>query len=192
MIDIQRTKEIHLAICAHFTRKYDFFRYNGKLGGRTELKPGEFAYRQLAARLLSEEKVIEFCVANVVNQYITDNKISSYVGSVARKENFLIWKDWQKRTNSLLYTLKSELKEDLPDLIRIDGCHPPIFNRYLQKKISAETICCLHIAIPKLLPYWEQKTEDPVLLPGFCHFINRYSPFLKVDKAKLKQTLGDL
>jgi hypothetical protein len=193
MIDVGRTKEIFLSLGLHFKQpKYDFYKYNGKLRN-CELKPTEFWFRKFAARLQTEENVINFFVANFVDGYCQHNRIEGFARNFCHKENFNIYKAWQARMNSLHYNFQKELADhSVKDLIEIkDGQHPLIFSLYLGKKMSLETICVLTVCIPKLLEYWRSTTTDPILLPEFCTFCEKYRTFFSIDKQKFTAILQE-
>lgn len=180
----------YLALKNHFSKSgYDYLKYKGKL----KVNPDSFNTRKdklWFQKLAKHPDVHNFLVANFVNNEKAWIKDLAY-----SEEAEKTYKDWLKRTQSLTYNFKNELPKLLPNfdenfVVKETESHPYLLKIYLGRHISLETLCIL-LELTKAKKHWDSKMEyDPVYQEVKVK-IEKYSPFLKYEKEKLKNVVVD-
>lgn len=140
------------------------------------------------SRQKSDEEIINFFVSNFIAY---DDPGSLWIGEII-KEGEENYKNWQRRTQSLSYLFKQEAgifdASNFDSMFALEGNkHPRLIKEYLQKKLSLETLVILNL----ILGY--KKQFDSRLLDPVWEMISlkieKYTPFLRVDKSKYTEVL---
>ena len=104
------------------------------------------------------------------------------------------YKDWLKRQQSLTYNFKQELSkldEDFNNNFLIkDNDHPILLKKFLGSEISLETICIL-LDLTGAKNHWDKKMQYDLVWDNTRTKIEKYTPFIKYDKEKIKNILLD-
>lgn len=174
---------LYINLKNHFTQKdYDFIKYKGK----SRLKPTSYEKRKdklFFEKLAKHEDLIGFLVAN----FVVDPK--QWVREIAYSENAeRLYTEWLRKQQALTYTIKQELEDiDLKkDLKQGDESHPILFQKYLGKSVSLETLCVL-LDLCDAIKLWDSYMEyDPVWEDEGLK-VKKYLPFVKYDKEKVKK-----
>jgi hypothetical protein len=177
----------------HFTSdSYDFFKYGGKI--KTSLdafdkRKDKYYYHKLSRRLTSREDLIDFLVAN----FIEDENV--WVGNLLTEESELVYRARQKNIQSLSYTFENDCQKLFrevgnPNEIMYcnSGDYPELLKRTLRKEIQIETLCLLNQII-NFLPSWTSKISDSIRWPDYRRKILKYAAFLPKDIVKYKLIL---
>lgn len=180
--------QIYVALKSHFnTTSYDFFKYNNKVRATKKA----FEQRNDKAfffRLAKHENPIEFMVSLLIED---DFWVGDMISNIRAEE---IYKDWRRRTQSLTYMFKNELRElgnDIPSLFEAKrGSQPEIIKKYFNKKIHLETLVILVDALD-MIPYWDKKLKDDLMWEELRNKIIKYMPFLKYDKTRFRKLVVD-
>jgi hypothetical protein len=179
----------YVALKNHFTKPtYDYFKYNGK----AKLNFDSFDKRKdklFFQKLAKHPDVHNFLIAN-----LADNE-KHWIRDLAYSESAeKTYKDWLKRQQSLSYVFKSELSELKTDFnenfVCKDGTHPYLLKLYLGKQISLETLCLL-LEVTGAKKHWDSKMEYDLVWDSLKTKIEKYSPFIKCDKDKIKKIVLD-
>lgn len=180
----------YVALKNHFTKQeYSYFKYYGK----TSVKESSFNGRKdklWFQKLAKHPDVHSFLIANFAKNEKTYIKDLAY-----SEEAETIYKDWLKRNQSISYVIKSELDQlvtpfDDNFLISENEAHPKLLKLYLGNFISLETLCIL-LDLTGASKYWNSKMEyDPVYQDTKTK-IEKYTPFIKYDKDKIKKIVVD-
>ena len=105
-----------------------------------------------------------------------------------------IYKEFQKKNQSLSYTFKEDLKKLQEDfntnLICKNNQHPILFKKFLGKEICLETLCLL-LEFSGAIKHWNSKMGYDLVWETFKIKIEKYTPFINCDKDKLKQICLD-
>ena len=173
----------------HFTTKYDFFKYNGKINSRIKSdsdaekfvnsKNYKFS-SMLANRLKLKKEMFDFLLANLLrnpgtwlDDLMWDNAIDTHL-------------KWKKVQESLTYTFINDLnfiaqyieEENISFTKYISkrggSSYPDIVNHIMQKKITNETACL----IQQFHPFIEALDENDFVLEDVIKIINKYWPFM--------------
>ena len=185
------TYKEYLAYKNHFTKeKYDYQRYGGKSRAKIDsfYKRKDRYFFEKMSRKYKDPEIKNFFLANFVN---TDNPQGLWIGHIMRSGE-TVYKEWQKRNESLFYQFKQK-SEELLDRYTYDeffdasSGHPPILKEHLAGNISAEEMCVYE----KLFGYckdYDRQLKDPVWkVVGMK--IRKYIPFLNIDKDQYRQYL---
>ena len=179
----------YLALKNHFNQSsYDYFKYNGKV----KVNPSSFDTRKdklFFQKLAKHPDVHSFLIANLAE----DSK--AWVRDLAYSEAAeKIYKDWLKRQQSLTYLFKQDIEKlDLNfnnNFIIHNNEHPILLKKYLGKEISLETICIL-LNITGAKKHWDSKMQYDLVWDNTRIKIEKYTPFIKYDKEKIKNILLD-
>ena len=105
------------------------------------------------------------------------------------------YKEWLKLNQSFTYNFKKDLKNLSPVfndnfLVTDDDPHPLLLRLYLGNHISLETMCVL-LDITKAKKHWDSKLEYDIVYEEVKMIIEKYTPFIKYDKEKIKKILLD-
>ena len=140
------------------------------------------------SRQKNDQEIVNFFVANFIN---SDDPGSLWIGEIIREgeENY---KNWQRRTQSMSYLFKQEVSifdaSNFDSMFALEGNkHPRLIKEYLQKKLSLETLVILN----EILGYkkrFDSRLLDPVW-EMISMKIEKYTPFLRVDKSKYTDLL---
>ena len=180
----------YLALKNHFSSpNYDYFRYNGKL----KVNPTSFDQRKdklFFQKLAKHPDVHNFLVANLSKNDKAWIKELAYSEDAER-----VYKDWLKRNQSLTYVVKNDLSKlespfDDNFLVSKSQSHPRLLQLYLGGHVTLETMCIL-LDITKAKKHWDSKMEFDPIYDEVRKKIEKYTPFIKYDKDKMKKIVLD-
>jgi ribosomal protein S17E len=179
----------YVALKNHFTQPhYDYFKYNGKTranGKNFEARNDKLFFMKVAKR----PDAFNFMLANLVKNEKTWIKEMAYSPEAEQ-----VYRDWVKRTESLMYSFKEELSklnEDFDSNFRVvDQSHPHVVKLYLRNEVSLETLVILVDQV-KCVSYWAKRFEYDPTMEEVLRKIQKYRPFLKYDSDKARKILLD-
>lgn len=182
---------MYKAVKNHFlSPKYDYHYYNGK----TKCDPKRFdagkeKYIFLALqKKYNQKELLDFFVANVFENP------GLWSGNLVEDEAHERYIRYKTVKQSLAYTFKSDLEKaalrgSFQKLFEIvDGQDPLILKLVYQKEIHIETF----IVLNKLLGFFDTfdaKLNDDIIWPSFSFRCRKLSPFIQIDKEKMKNGL---
>lgn len=195
MITGYETFALYQSIKLHFTTdSYDFFKYGGKSKisiSSFENRKDKFYFYKLSRRLQSKDDLIDFLVANFVN----DENV--WVGNLLDEQSDNIYRQRQKVIQSLFYTFKNDCDKvfdgtDNPNSILQceDGDYPILLTKSLRKEIAIETLCILN-GVLNFFPMWNRKITDTIRWPEYRRKVLKYTPFISYDSTKIKTFLRE-
>ncbi len=191
--------KIYLAIKLHFNSSYDYFKYNGQVNASLtsyNKRKDHYTFKKLA-RLYNEKQIEQFFVSNI----IANDKM--WIGDALTPEYLTIYKDWQKKIESLQYTFTTDCKNALnffaaddslvevsehliENLFKVkDHQHPVILKMVLAEKINFETFIIMN-SIFKFVDQFNKQISDTIIWPEFYIKCKKYRPFLEYDVNKFK------
>lgn len=181
--------QTYLALKAHFTRdSYNFHKYGGKVNASVkafEARRDRFQFEKLA----KQRDPTSFILANIIH-----NK-DIWVGDlVSNDESERRYRDWCKRTQSLSYNFRSELRlleGNFDDNFRMEaGRHPKLLQQYLSGRVSLETLIIL-VHLTKCYGKWHKALKDDPIWKDVSKKMIKYQPFMKYDLVKMKSIVLD-
>ena len=184
---------LYQALKLHFTQEsYDFFKYNGKTNVSVttfENRKDKYHFYKLSRRLAQKEDMIDFIVANLVE----DEK--TWVGSLLMQESEVNYRKHQKVIQSMSYTFENDCKLIFRDCIlnpnevlMTDGDYPVLLKKALQKSVNIESMCLLNNMLG-FVPMWSKKIADTIHWPNYRMKLLKYSAFIPKDDIKYKLIL---
>lgn len=185
----------YLAMKQHFTKDtYDYLRYCGRVKASATAfnKRKDRYFFERMSRQKNDKEIEQFFIANFAS---CDDPQSLYMADIV-KNGEKTFTDWQKRTQSLSYIFKEEIRSVFEDnnfdsMFVVDGNrHPQIVKEFLRGNVSIETL----IILDKILGYksrFDKKLTDPVWVL-ISKRISKYSPFLNIDVFRYKETLKEI
>jgi len=184
---------LYQALKLHFTQEsYDFFKYNGKTNVSVttfENRKDKYHFYKLSRRLAQKDDMIDFIVANLVE----DEK--TWVGSLLMQESEVNYRKHQKIIQSMSYTFENDCKLIFGDCIlnpnevlMTDGDYPVLLKKGLQKLVNIESVCLLNNMLG-FVPMWSKKIADTIHWPNYRMKLLKYSAFIPKDDVKYKLIL---
>lgn len=179
----------YLALKNHFTKPdYDYFKYNGKVRSNVdsfEKRADKFFFQKLA----KHPDVRNFLVAN-----FSENE-KAWIRNLAYNESAeQVYKNWLKRQQSLSYLFKQELSNLDTNFNNNFACkeneHPLLLRKFLGNEVSLETLCLL-LEFTGAKKHWDSKMQYDLVYDVIKTKIEKYSPFIKCDKDKLRKVVLD-
>ena len=179
----------YLALKNHFSKPdYDYFKYNGKI----KANPNSFNTRKdklFFQKLAKHPDVHNFLIAN-----LSENE-KHWIRELAYSEDAeKTYKQWLKRQQSLTYIFKQELGKLDSDFNRNflvkNNEHPLLLKLFLAKEISLETLCLL-LEFTGAKKHWDSKMQYDLVYDTIKTKIEKYNPFIRCDKEKLKKIVVD-
>jgi hypothetical protein len=179
---------MYLAMKLHFSStSYDLFKYNGKVSASEESfnsRRDKFKFMKLA----KHKDPAGVLVAN----FIKDKDF--WVGAIDDPESERVYKEWLKTQESMGYMFTQEMKvfdgKTMDDLLYVpDHQHPLLLSKHLRGEVSIESITII-ADIVNFVPYWNESIADPILWSETRMTIQKYRPFLELNRDSLRKTLA--
>lgn len=179
----------YLALKNHFSRPdYDYFKYNGKIKSNLdsfEKRKDKLFFQKLA----KHPDVHNFLVAN-----LSENE-KHWIRDLAYSEDAeKTYRNWLKKQQSLTYIFKQELSKLDDNFNNNFNCksneHPLLLKKFLGNEISLETLCLL-LEFTGAKKHWNSKMQYDLVYDMIRAKVEKYSPFIKADKEKLKKIVLD-
>lgn len=175
----------YLALKRHFTSKYDYFKYNGKVSAKQssfENRKDKFFFYKLSKKRNPNDRLL----ANLLD----DPK--KWIGEIVEDED--VYNSWFKRNGSISRTVVNDISlfEDWKESFRpVDGNHPKILTGYIAGRVSPETLCVIN-SMFGVFKLWDKKIKDTIIYPDVVFKLKKYSPFLNFDKEKVLKELKNV
>ena len=183
--------QLYVALRNHFTSKsYDFFKYNGKVKVSEE-KFNTRRDRFIFEKLGRHPDARGLLIANLSedsNRYITD---------IVSDRGQDIYARWMGRSSARSYNLRRYLQTKdctLSALFKVEpNGYPPLITDMLSNKATLDDVVTLlkTFGEKRIIKYWDQNIDDPLLWPELKMRIQKYIPFVQVEKSLIKQTVVD-
>jgi len=183
---------LYQALKLHFTQEsYDFSKYNGKTNVSVttfENRKDKYHFYKLSRRLAQKEDMIDFIVANLVE----DEK--TWVGSLLMEESEVNYRKHQKVIQSMSYTFENDCQKlfdgvkNPNDILMTDGDYPVLLKKGLQKSVNIESVCLLNNMLG-FVPMWTKRIADTIHWPNYRMKLLKYSAFIPKDDVKYKLIL---
>lgn len=184
---------IHNACKLHFTTdSYDALKYNFKTSARQKsffARKDKFFFAKLAKQYPEKQQVIDFFVAN----FTKFGDVYTWQGKPEYEEAYV---DWKKRMESLTYLFTQDVDKlaswcesqgmGMDAIISPQGQSLPISKLWIEQTVSLETVVILDILTDFMSRANNQITET-IFWPDFFRKVNKYRPFLRVDRKKYRQ-----
>jgi hypothetical protein len=180
----------YLALKSHFSNKsYDYFKYNGKVKNATIDSYEKRRDKLFFMKLAKHRDPINFLVAN----FVENDKM--WIGNIAYNEEAeKKYFNWLKKNQSLTYVFTndiSNLDENFDSNFLVEqNNHPKILKLYLSGEISIETLVILTDLV-RCISYWNKNMSDDPIWNDVLLKIQKYKPFIKYDKEKMKKIVVD-
>ena len=182
----------YLAIKRHFvSSSYDYFKYDSMNIRTSKMtfskRKDNFLFAKLA-KTYNDEEITKFFVANLV-----DNEFFWMTDTLTEQAD-IAFKDWQKRIQSLSYMFSNDIDKILnehqfDDIFKVEsGQHPILLKMCLAKYIMIETFIIINDVV-NFVPRWNKQIKEKIVWPEFRKKVQKYSPFLEVDKTKFRKIL---
>lgn len=184
---------LYQSLKLHFTQEsYDYFKYRGKTNitqSSFENRKDKWHFTKLSKLFTQRDELVVFLIAN----FLKDP--NAWIGSLLTDESDTVYKERVKILQSLSYTFENDCKtlfEDMEnpnDIFKVvDGEHPLLLKKTLQKVTQIETFCILSKIFP-FLPKWKEKISDTIIWPDYYLKVKKYGCFLPDDVVKYKLIL---
>jgi hypothetical protein len=193
------TYKLYLALNNHFFQiNYDYFRYAGGVPLKVETyenkRPDEkHRYDRLGKKFHTLEELENFLVANLI-----ESKKRLWVGALFGGDSDSVYNKWIGRTQSINYTLVSELKRLLDETDNFnklfectDNQHPEILKAQMRGDLTMESFVFLDLCI-HFIDGIDKKIADDRNWMSVRHRAIKYRPFLQrlnIDVPALRKAI---
>lgn len=197
-IDELDTFELYLSIRAHFTTKYDFFQYRGKIRGASMesllKKPYHKVICQLSKRYEAKE-LVDYFVSNMLIENGT-HTFDIDAGGLR------VFSEYCRRKSARTYIFTSDIKTVCHaakdrGAKSFDEClrkpkkseYPFLLHMFLGGKIHPETMCILRKVLDAdYVPAWDESINDILVWPDARQLITKYTDFIRIrDFSPMKE-----
>ena len=185
------TFKLYMALKFHFTGKYDFFKYGGKVKITKDTfmkRKDRYSFHKLS-RKYDIIEMRNYMVANFVN----DN--ATWIGDMIDSEGEEHYRNWTKTQQSLSYIFENDLIKllasvDTPNkLLEVNpGCYPILLSEAMGSSIKLETLIILNYFM-NFCTMWNKTIDDDIIWPNYYMKCVKYAPFIEYDKSKFKNIL---
>jgi hypothetical protein len=183
--------QLFLALRTHFTsNKYDFFQMHGKLRATKEsyTKRNDRMFFEKLAKTYDPETLRDFYVANFLEDkhYITELLDDTATTNLVK---------YQGRRQALSYNVSN----DVDMVLRNGSCdafkthsdqYPGVLVLYLQRRICMESLVVMNDFI-LFREKFDKYYDDDVIWPKVSLKMQKYRPFIKYDKERMKLILKE-
>jgi hypothetical protein len=177
---------LYNAIKLHMTStSYDFFKYGGKTNvNKTsfEKNKAKFSFYKLSRKYKLDE-LKYYYVSNFLEKDV------KWVGDIAGPDGEDVYKKWQTRNQKLTYQFEQDiihLFDSSGNFLYVDnGNYPYLLTEMMHGDVMVETVAILN-DIMGFFPMWDKKIQDDLIWPNWKLKIEKYTPFIRYDKAKFK------
>lgn len=153
MISLDSAWNLYLATRLHYLKGYDAIKYKGKIryADKAQERPDKILARASLTGLTDKREVIEFCVANFLNE--NDNFLYE-----SQDDATEFYSEWKKYWASVDYMLRADISAIEISMYKsgysleeymIHGIHADV----LMNRIRRETLCIITHQIPHALIY---------------------------------------
>jgi hypothetical protein len=175
----------YLAIKRHFTTKYDYFKYNGKVNvSKESFEARRDAYQ--FQRLSKKRDYKNLILSNIVNNP------KAWVGSLLEDSANETYLEWKKRNDAITRHVQdslSKLDDDFKtNFVSTNGQYPHVIDLFLRKEISLEAVTIL-TKMTNSSDYWKKTVIDKVVFPDILGQIDKYHPFIVYLPEKMKKVI---
>jgi len=178
----------YIAIKRHFSGKYDYFKYNGKVNVSKE-KFDTRRDKYLFYKLSKKKEVVNYLLANVIN-----DGPDFWVGNVRDDQADKVYNDWKRRQETLSYTFKQDLfklKDVFDDNFKVpQNSHPHLMLLFMRNEICIETIIILDMLI-NYSKLWNKVLTSDIIWSNIYFRMVNYKPFLSIKLDKYKKIALD-
>lgn len=183
--------QLFLALRTHFTsNKYDFFQMHGKLRATKESynRRNDRMFFEKLAKTYDPETLRDFYVANFLEDkhYITELLDDTAATNLVK---------YQGRRQALSYNVSN----DVDMVLRNGSCdafkthsdqYPGVLVLYLQRRICMESLVVMNDFI-LFRDKFDKYYDGDVIWPKVSLKMQKYRPFLKYDKERMKLILKE-
>lgn len=169
----------------HFEQEsYDAPKYNYKTSARPQSfwkRKDKYFFAKIGRMFDTPPELINYYAAH----FVADNK---WVGDMLGNDH--VYRDWQKRTESLGYNFQQDLDkvnvDSFDQLFEIGNQYPKVVESYLSGDIHIESVVILN-KLTNFMSRADKKVSDPILWPDVSRKIRKYSLLMNVNVEKMKK-----
>lgn len=186
MIDSFQAYQLYRSLKLHFTsEKYDFFLYRGSIKNVKSIKDKN-RFLESNTKYYYETLGKHKDPGNLlVSNFIINPKM--FITEIISNEGQENYNNRVARLSSLYYNFEQELRQfsSIKQLMSTTSSNLPIIiERYISKRVSAETVVILDSVLNKF-DEW-QKIDHP-LLDKHVLILKKYKPFVPIDKKRIQK-----
>lgn len=186
---------LYRALKLHFTTDYNFNLYKGKVNytvSQFNANPHRFVYEKLANKYTKEPEIIDFLVANFLenpNVWVQDllngESFETYITYLRRKQS--LGYNFQKDLNYIFDVYKYQ-KEDI--FKSVDGSFPLLMMYAMNREVCIETLVILDSFL-NIINNWDKKIKDDIIWPTFRNKVVKYKSFVSYNKEDFRSVLKE-
>jgi len=190
--------KVYLAVKLHFTSKYDYFEYGGKVNCKLETftkRNDRYFFHKLSKKYNSNE-ILDFFIANFCEN---DKK---WIGNLLQNDGRETYLNFKKVKDNFKYHFRNDLNNIVNDFdskrlsfndgfLCNSGQHPRLLRLLIQKKLSIQTAIVLNEVL-SFIKNWNKQIEEKVVWPKIALTMNRMKPFINYNMTECKLILKEI
>lgn len=171
--------QMYLAIKAHFSSEYNYFKYNGKMkAANLDKRNDQHIYFRLS-RTYNPETLKKYYVSNFMAGCTWAGNMGA--DHLMTLKKMLAWINvWYEKDLKVIVKYRDENELHNPDIFYVRSGEPiPIlYKMYLSDKIHRETFLLL-LHFGKLFDHYDEKLEDHPVWENDSKLLKNYLPFFR-------------
>ena len=194
MIEPYDVFRYYMALKLHFgSGEYDCIKYNFKTSVTQNSffrRRDRYHFAKAGRKFDNTSELIGF----LVSQFIDDRE---WIGDMLGNDAERAYSQWKKRHESLSYLFGNDLSEliskaeEFDSLFQIDTSkspYPLLVSEYLSGSVMLESIVILN-KMTGFMDDADRQVSEPIMWDKVSRKIHKYSPFVKFDKAKIRDKI---
>jgi len=189
-----RAFKVYLAVRAHFTSDYDYFKYNGGIRANEETylkRKDRFFFKKLQRKISNRDELARFIAIN----FIENPKV--WAKDLVSDKAEEIYQEFLRREGSRSYVFKNDcqtmadLCPDLNELLAVKTSElPTLIKLYLNKTIGLDTLLIID-RLTRFSEHWDKKIGGNFIWDDLHIKMKKSSSFFKIDDERTKKILVD-
>ena len=171
----------------HFENEsYNAPKYNYKTSAKPQTfwkRKDKYFFAKVGRMFDTPPELINYYAAH----FVADN---NWVGDMLGNDQ--IYRDWQKRTESMGYNFQQDLEkvnvESFDQLFDIGNQYPKVVEAYLSNDINIESVAILN-KLTSFMSRADKTVSDPILWPDVSRKIRKYGLLMNVNTDKMKKII---
>jgi len=189
---------VYMAVKLHFTTKYNYFDYEGKVNIKLDTftkRNDRYFFHKLSTKY-NKDEILDFFVANFTE------KDKNWIGNLLENDGRDIYLKYKKVKDNFKYHFRNDFVNILSDFnskrISFDdgfvcnnGQHPRLLRLLIQRRASFQTFVVLDQVL-SFIKNWNKQIEEKVVWPKIAHKVSKLKPFIKYNITECKLIMKEV
>ena len=189
---------VYMAVKLHFTTKYNYFDYDGKVNIKLDTftkRNDRYFFHKLSTKY-NQNEILDFFVANFIE------KDKNWIGNLLENDGRDTYLKYKKVKDNFKYHFRNDFVNILSDFdskrISFDdgfvcnsGQHPRLLRLLIQRRASFQTFVVLDQVL-SFIKNWNKEIEERVVWPKIAHKVTKLKPFINYNITECKLIMKEV